>query len=97
MVGFGDFEHGIIKKTVEDLLMISGIDYTVLRITSLATDMSLLLGATLDQKGVAPVLMKKTEKIRPILLDDLSRCIINSMDNKKASNKIIEVAGEVIQ
>jgi len=91
---FGAFEHGMIKKTVEDLLIVSGMDYTVLRITSLATDMSLLLGASLKKKGRAPVIMKKTEKIRPILLEDLSGCIVDSINNKKAKDKIIEVAGK---
>ncbi|MCP4716477.1 MAG: NAD(P)H-binding protein, partial [Deltaproteobacteria bacterium] len=30
---FGGFEHGKIKKMVEDLISVSGIDYTVLRVT----------------------------------------------------------------
>ena len=46
---FGAFEHGMIKKMIEDLLIISGFDYTILRITSLATDMSLLLGSSLNK------------------------------------------------
>jgi len=84
----------MIKKTIEDLLIISGLDYTVLRITSLATDMSLLLGSSLKKRGIAPVLMKKLERISPILLEDLAYCITDSINNSKASNKIIEVAGK---
>ncbi|MFC1669332.1 SDR family oxidoreductase [Spirochaetota bacterium] len=91
---FGNFEHGKIKKLVEDLLMVSGFDYTILRITTLATDMSLFLGKRLMEKGKSPILMKKYEKVRPILLKDLSWCIADSIDNLKASNKIIEIAGE---
>ncbi|MCP4716142.1 MAG: NmrA family NAD(P)-binding protein, partial [Deltaproteobacteria bacterium] len=91
---FGGFEHGKIKKMVEDLISVSGIDYTVLRVTSLATDMSLLLGKTLQKKGRSPVLMKKTERIRPILIEDLAWCIADTIENTQASNKIIEVAGE---
>jgi len=90
---FGAFEHGMIKKMIEDLLIISGFDYTVLRITSLATDMSLLLGSSLKKRGFAPVMMKRLERISPILLGDLSFCIIDSIHNPKASNNIIEVAG----
>jgi uncharacterized protein YbjT (DUF2867 family) len=90
---FGAFEHGMIKKMIEDLLIISGLDYTVLRITSLATDMSLLLGSSLKKRGFAPVIMKRLERISPILLEDLSFCITDSIHNPKASNNIIEVAG----
>lgn len=91
---FGSFEHGKIKKMVEDLLSVSSLDYTVLRITSLATDMSMLIGETLLKRGWAPLLMKPHEKIRPILLDDLARCMADAIDNPLASRRIIEVAGE---
>ncbi len=91
---FGAFEHGMIKKMIEDLLIISGLDYTVLRITSLATDMSLLLGSSLKKRGFAPIIMKKLERISPILLEDLSFCITDSIQNPKASKSIIEVAGK---
>lgn len=59
---FGNFEHGRIKKLVEDLLTVSGLDYTVFRVTTLATDMSLLLGTTLLRKGRAFLLMRPHEK-----------------------------------
>jgi len=90
---FGGFEHGKIKKMVEDLLSVSGLDYTILRITSLATDMSILTGTTLRKRGWAPMLMKPHEKIRPILLDDLAWCMADAIDNPKACRRIIEVAG----
>ena len=91
---FGDFEHGKIKKMVEDLLKVSGFDYTIFRVTTLATDMSMLLGNTLRRKGRVPLLMKPHEKIRPILLEDLAWCMADAIDNPKASRRIIEVAGE---
>jgi uncharacterized protein YbjT (DUF2867 family) len=91
---FGNFEHGKIKKMVEDLLAVSGIDYTVLRVTTLATDMSLLLGRRLLKKGSAPLFMKPHEKIRPILLEDLAWCMADALDNPKASCRVIEVAGK---
>jgi uncharacterized protein YbjT (DUF2867 family) len=91
---FGNFEHGRIKKLVEDLLTVSGLDYTVLRVTTLATDMSVLLGNRLKEKGWAPMLMKRYERVRPILLEDLAWCMVDAIENPKASCKIIEVAGE---
>jgi uncharacterized protein YbjT (DUF2867 family) len=91
---FGDFEHGRVKKLVEDMLRLSGLDYTVLRVTSLATDMSMFTGENLRKKGWSVILMKPQEKIRPMLVDDLSWCVADSVDNKKASRRIIEVAGE---
>ena len=91
---FGNFEHGKIKKMVEDLLAVSGIDYTVFRVTTLATDMSLLLGNRLLKKGWAPLFMKPYEKIRPILLEDLAWCMADALDNQKASCRVIEVAGK---
>jgi uncharacterized protein YbjT (DUF2867 family) len=56
--------------------------------------MSLLLGSSLKKRGFAPVIMKRLERISPILLEDLSFCITDSIDNPKASNNIIEVAGK---
>ena len=91
---FGNFEHGKIKKVVEDLLAVSGIDYTVFRVTTLATDMSLLLGRRLIKKGWAPLFMKPHEKIRPILIEDLAWCMADALDNQKASCRVIEVAGK---
>ncbi|MCX8044837.1 MAG: SDR family oxidoreductase [Desulfobacterota bacterium] len=91
---FGNFEHGKIKKLVEDLLTVSGLDYTIFRVTTLATDMSLLLGTTLRTKGRAFLLMRPHEKIRPILLEDLAWCMADALENPKASCRIIEVAGE---
>jgi uncharacterized protein YbjT (DUF2867 family) len=91
---FGNFEHGRIKKLVEDLLTVSGVDYTVFRITTLATDLSILLGNRLQRKGWAPMFMKREEKVRPILPEDLAWCIADALDNPKAARRIIEVAGE---
>jgi uncharacterized protein YbjT (DUF2867 family) len=91
---FSSFEHGKIKKLVEDLLSVSGLDYTVFRVTTLATDMSLLLGNSLKKRGRAPMLMKKHEKVRPILLEDLAWCMADSITNPRTSCRIIEVAGE---
>ncbi len=89
----GGFEHGKIKKIIEDMLSVSAMDYTVFRITTLATDMSMLTGTSLQKRGWTFMLMKKNEKIRPILLEDLSRCIVDALDNSRASFKVIEVAG----
>jgi uncharacterized protein YbjT (DUF2867 family) len=91
---FGNFEHGKIKKVVEDLLAVSGMDYTVFRVTTLATDMSLLLGNRLLKKGSAPLFMKPHEKIRPILLEDLAWCMADALDNPKATQRVIEAAGK---
>ena len=91
---FSAFEHGKIKKMVEDLLTISGLNYTVFRVTTLATDMSQLLGESLKRKRWSPILMKPHEKIRPILLEDLAWCIADALTNPKAEEKIIEVAGQ---
>lgn len=91
---FADFEHGKVKKSVEDLLQVSGLDYTIFRVTTLATDMSVLLGNRLKKKGWAPMFMKREEKVRPILPEDLARCMVDALDNSRASRRIVEVAGE---
>jgi len=91
---FGDFEHGKVKKTVEDLLRVSGLDYTVFRVTTLATDMSALLGESLKRRGWSPLFMRPDEKVRPILPQDLAHCMVDALDNPKASHSVVEVAGE---
>ena len=91
---FGDFEHGRIKKLVEDMVRLSGLDYTILRVTTLATDMTLFTGENLRKRGWSVILMKPQEKIRPVLIDDLARCVVDAVDNPKASRRIVEVGGE---
>ena len=91
---FSNFEHGKVKKMVEDLLTVSGLDYTVFRVTTLATDLVHLLGNSLKKRGFTPMLMKRDERVRPILVEDLARCMVNALDNPGASGKIIEIGGE---
>jgi uncharacterized protein YbjT (DUF2867 family) len=76
------------------MLRLSGLDYTILRVTSLATDLSMFTGENLRKRGWSVILMKRQEKIRPMLVEDLAWCVADSVDNKKASRRIIEVAGE---
>ena len=91
---FSNFEHGKVKKMVEDLLMVSGLDYTVFRVTTLATDLVHLMGNNLKKRGFSPMLMKREERVRPILVEDLARCMVNALSNTNASRKIIEIGGE---
>jgi NADH dehydrogenase len=91
---FSNFEHGKVKRMVEDLLRVSGLDYTVFRVTTLATDLVDLMGNSLKRRGWGPMLFRKDEKVRPILVQDLAKCMVDSLNNPKASGKIIEIAGE---
>ena len=87
------FVHGRIKKLVEDLLRVSGMDYTILRVTTLATDMSQLTGKSLARRGWAPCLMRPTERIRPVLLEDLAWCMAESCVNARASCATVDIGG----
>ncbi len=91
---FSNFEHGKVKKMVEDLLTVSGLDYTVFRVTTLATDLVHLMGNNLKKRGFSPMLMKREERVRPILVEDLARCMVNALNNPGASRKVIEIGGE---
>lgn len=91
---FSNFEHGKVKRMVEDLLSVSGLDYTVFRVTTLATDLVHLLGNSLKKRGFTPMLMKRDDRVRPILVEDLARCMVNALGNTRASGKIIEIGGE---
>jgi len=57
-------------------------------VRKVVTDLSLLLGTRLKRKGWAPMLMRKYEKVCPILPEDLAWCIVDAIDNEKASYKI---------
>jgi uncharacterized protein YbjT (DUF2867 family) len=86
------FEHGKVSKAVEDLLKMSGLDYTVLRVATLATDL-VFMGDTLKKRGWAPTLKRKRNKVRPVFIQDLAKCLVGSLDNPKASRKVIELGG----
>jgi len=79
---------------VEDLLTVSGLDYTVFRVTTLATDLVHLLGNSLKKRGFSPMLMKPEERVRPILVEDLAQCMVNALNNPASSRRIIEIGGE---
>jgi uncharacterized protein YbjT (DUF2867 family) len=63
-------------------------------VTTLATDLVHLMGNNLKKRGVSPMLMKRDERVRPILVEDLARCMVNALSNTNASRKIIEIGGE---
>ena len=64
------------------------------RVTTLATDLVHLLGKSLKKRSFTPMLMKRDERVRPILVEDLARCMVNALHNPAASRRIIEIDGE---
>ena len=64
------------------------------RVTTLATDLVHLLGNSLKKRRLTPLLMKRNERVRPILVEDLARCMVNALGNPAASRKILEIGGE---
>ena len=64
------------------------------RVTTLATDLVHLLGKSLKKRSFTPMLMKRDERVRPILVEDLAWCMVNALNNPAASRRIIEIGGE---
>ena len=95
-VGRGDkipaFHVGhIAKREAENLLMKSGISYTILRPSGYFFDFRDLLAAAVA--GRYHVVDKGDSRVQPIHQDDMADILVASINNKKVARKILPIGG----
>jgi uncharacterized protein YbjT (DUF2867 family) len=87
-----EFHHAhLAKQKAETLLMKSGINYTILRPSGYFFDFRDLLAAAIA--GRYHVVDEGSAKVQPLHHDDVAAILIASINNKKASKKIIPLGG----
>ena len=82
------------KRSAENILIKSGIDYTILRPSGYFFDFRDILAAAVA--GRYHVVEGSKAKMQPIHQDDMATIMIASINNKKTKKKIIPVGGNEI-
>lgn len=82
------------KRNAENILIKSGINYTILRPSGYFFDFRDLLAAAVA--GRYHVVDEGSAKMRPLHQDDMAAILIASINNKKVGNKVIPVGGPEI-
>lgn len=82
------------KRSAEDILIKSGIDYTILRPSGYFFDFRDILAAAVA--GRYHVVEGSKARMQPIHQDDMAAIMVASINNKKAKKKIIPVGGDEI-
>ena len=82
------------KRNAENILIKSGINYTILRPSGYFFDFRDLLAAAIA--GRYHVVEEGKAKVQPLHQDDMAVILIASINNKKAKNKIIPLGGSEI-
>jgi len=82
------------KRNAENILIKSGVNYTILRPSGYFFDFRDLLAAAIA--GRYHVVEEGKAKVQPLHQDDMAVILIASINNKRAKNKIIPVGGPEI-
>lgn len=82
------------KRSAENILIKSGIDYTILRPSGYFFDFRDILAAAVA--GRYHVVEGSKAKMQPLHQDDMATIMIASINNKKAKKKIIPLGGSEI-
>ncbi|KPJ57709.1 MAG: hypothetical protein AMJ42_04460 [Deltaproteobacteria bacterium DG_8] len=87
-----EFHHAhIAKRNAENILIKSGIDYTILRPSGYFFDFRDLLAAAVA--GRYHVVEEGKARVQPLHQDDMATILIASINNKRTKNKIIPLGG----
>ncbi len=89
------FGYFISKLKAEQQIINSGLDYTILRASYIIGKNDPLTKNLCKQARRGSIMIPGSGKYRlqPILIDDVSRIILNCTTNKKLSNKVIDLVG----
>jgi uncharacterized protein YbjT (DUF2867 family) len=85
-----------IKWDAEQLLIHSGIAYTIFRPSGYYTDFLEYFAPEIRKKGSFRVFGKGLTRLQPIALEDVAETMIRAIGNEKAKNKIFPLGGPEI-
>jgi uncharacterized protein YbjT (DUF2867 family) len=84
-----------VKKIIEHVLTVSGLDYTVFKPSGFFTDFT--MSARLVRKfHLYPAMGSGDHQIQGIAVEDLARCAIDALTNTRASHRVFSVGGPEI-
>jgi uncharacterized protein YbjT (DUF2867 family) len=85
-----------VKRKIEDYLLASGLDYTILRPATFASGPSSLIGIvgpTVERWGLALIPQPDSKPVSFIDLGDLAEALVNSALEPRLANQILELGG----
>ena len=84
------------KWDAEQMLIHSGIAYTIFRPSGYFTDFAEYFAPEIRKKGSFRVFSKGLTRLQPIAVDDVAETMIRSIGNERAKNKIFPLVGPEI-
>jgi uncharacterized protein YbjT (DUF2867 family) len=85
-----------IKWDAEQMLIHSGIAYTIFRPSGYFTDFLEYFAPAIKEKGSFRVFGKGLTRLQPIAVEDVAETMVRAIGNEKAKNKIFPLAGPEI-
>ena len=85
-----------IKWDAEQLLVHSGIAYTIFRPSGYFTDFLEYFAPEIRKKGIFRVFGKGLTRLQPIAVEDVAETLIRAIGNEKAKNRIFPLGGPEI-
>ena len=81
-----------VKQLVTNALEVSGLDYTVFKPSGFFSDFTQAAGF-IKKRGLMPAMGSGDNRVQGIHMGDLAICMIDSLENEKASNRIFLIGG----
>jgi len=81
------------KWLMEEALRNSGLKYTIFRPSGFFSDFVFYFGKQCKEKNSFTLIGSGEMKVQPIHIDDLAKCIVKSIGNPKAFNKVFPIGG----
>src|SRR3972149_7896607 len=81
------------KWLMEEALRSSGLKYTIFRPSGFFSDFVSYFGRQCKRKNTFTLIGSGEMKVQPIHIDDLAKCIVKSIGNEKAFNKVFSAGG----
>ena len=81
------------KWLMEEALCSSGLKYTIFRPSGFFSDFVSYFGKQCKEKNTFILIGSGEMKVQPIHIDDLAKCIVRSIGNEKAFNKVFPAGG----
>ncbi len=89
---FSRFQLYKVKQLVTNALEVSGLDYTVFKPSGFFSDFTQAAGF-IRKRGLMPAMGSGENRVQGIHMGDLAYCMIDSLNNEKASKRVFLIGG----
>ena len=81
-----------VKQLVTNALEVSGLDYTVFKPSGFFSDFTQAINF-IKKRGIMPAMGSSENRVQGVFMGDLAYCMIDSLSNEKAHNRVFVIGG----